>query len=107
MSRNILFGFPARLLGFSQPPGRLPACPTEYAFRRGFALPAVDSSCTSAQKINPFTTLEEARTHFFAVCAAQLFKYRFHMQKLRFFYGLVSVGYLQAMYQQAVCIYYL
>ena len=39
MSRNILFGFPARLLGFPQAPGRPPARPTEHAFRRGFALP--------------------------------------------------------------------
>ena len=50
MSRNILFGFPARLLGFPQAPGRPPARPTEHAFRRGFALPAVASSCTSAQE---------------------------------------------------------
>ena len=65
MSRNILFGFPARLFfrgGGPQALGRPPARPTEYAFRRGFALPAVASSCTSAQKINPHTTLKEAQT---------------------------------------------
>ena len=62
MSRNILFGFSARLLGVPQALGRPPARPTEHAFRRGFALPAVASSCTSAQKIKPLTTLKEAQT---------------------------------------------
>lgn len=50
------------MLGVPQALGRPPARPTEHAFRRGFALPAVAFSCTSAQKINPLTTLKEAQT---------------------------------------------
>ena len=61
-ARISFWDIPARLLGFPQAPDLPLARPVEHAFRRGFALPAVASSCTSAQKINPHTTLKEAQT---------------------------------------------
>ena len=45
--------------GSPKPPDLPLARPAEHALRRGFALPAIASSCTSAQKINPLTTLED------------------------------------------------
>ena len=50
MSRNILLGYSGSLVGVPPSPRRPPARPAEHAFRRGFALPAVASSCTSAQE---------------------------------------------------------
>ena len=50
MSRNILLGYSGSLVGVPPSPRRPPARPAEHAYRRGFALPAVASSCTSAQE---------------------------------------------------------
>ena len=50
MTGDILLNIAGRLLGFPQAPDCPLPRPVEHAFRRGFALPAVASSCTSAQE---------------------------------------------------------
>ena len=59
MSQNILLGYSGSLVGVPQAPGRPPARMTEHAFRRGFALTAAASSCTSADEIPYWETVNK------------------------------------------------